>query len=59
MDYPYILNYLVMLFLAYLYWKRPDPKLIKWAFVIEFIFIAFRAPVVGADTWDYVRYLDG
>lgn len=59
MDFPYILNYLVMLFLAYLYWKRPDPKLIKWAFLIEFIFIAFRAPVVGADTWDYVRYLDG
>lgn len=59
MDFPYILNYLVLLFLAYLYWKRPDPKLIKWAFVVEFIFIAFRAPVVGADTWDYVRYLDG
>lgn len=59
MDFPYILNYLVLLFLAYLYWKRQDQKLIMWAFVVEFIFIAFRAPVVGADTWDYVRYLDG
>lgn len=59
MDFPYILNYLVLLFLAYLYWKSQDQKLIMWAFVVEFIFIAFRAPVVGADTWDYVRYLDG
>lgn len=59
MDYPYILNYFVMLILAYLYWKKPDPRLVKWAFALEFIFIALRAPVVGADTWNYVRYLDG
>lgn len=59
MDYPYILNYFILLILAYLYWKKPDPKLVKWAFFLEFVFIAFRAPVVGADTWDYVRYLDG
>ena len=59
MDYPYILNYLILLILAYLYWKKPDPKLVKWAFFLEFVFIAFRAPVVGADTWNYVRYLDG
>lgn len=52
MDYPYILNYLILLILAYLYWKKPDPKLVKWAFFLEFVFIAFRAPVVGADTWD-------
>ncbi len=59
MDYPYILNYFILLVLAYLYWKKPDPRLVKWAFVLEFIFIALRAPVVGADTWNYVRYLDG
>lgn len=59
MDYPYILNYFILLVLAYLYWKKPDPKLVNWAFFLEFVFIAFRAPVVGADTWDYVRYLDG
>ena len=29
------------------------------AFVITFVFFAFRAPVVGADTWNYVRYLTG
>lgn len=39
--------------------EKPDPKLVKWAFFLEFVFIAFRAPVVGADTWNYVRYLDG
>lgn len=32
MDYPYILNYFILLILAYLYWKKPDPKLVKWAF---------------------------
>lgn len=59
MDYPYILNYFILLILAYLYWKKPDQKLVNWAFFLEFVFIAFRAPVVGADTWNYVRYLDG
>lgn len=59
MDYPYVINFLLMLWLAYLYWKKPNAKYIKWAFALQFIFIAFRAPVVGADTWNYVRYLDG
>ena len=57
MDYPYIFNFLIMLFLAYQYWKKQDPRLIKWAFILQFAFIALRAPVVGADTWNYVRYL--
>ena len=57
MDYPYIFNFLIMLFLAYQYWKKQEPRLIKWAFILQFAFIALRAPVVGADTWDYVRYL--
>ena len=59
MDYPYIINFLLMLFLAYQYWKKPDPHLVKWAFICQFLFIALRAPVVGGDTWDYVRYLSG
>lgn len=57
MDFPYIFNFLIMLFLAYQYWKKQDPRLIKWAFILQFAFIALRAPVVGADTWNYVRYL--
>lgn len=48
-----------MLVLAYNYWKKPNAQLIKWAFALEFVFFAFRAPVVGADTWNYIRYLDG
>lgn len=59
MDYPYILSYFVMLILAYLYWKKPDERLVRWAIFLQFAFFALRAPVVGADTWDYVRYLDG
>ena len=45
--------------MAYSYWHKPNNKIVVWAFVLEFVFIAFRAPVVGADTWNYVRYLDG
>lgn len=59
MDYPYIVNYFTMLILAYYYWKKPNAQLVKWAFAIEFVFFAFRAPVVGADTLNYIRYLDG
>lgn len=59
MDYPYLLSYFIMLMLAYLYWKKPDERLVKWAILLQFAFFALRAPVVGADTWDYVRYLDG
>ena len=59
MDSPYVINYLITLLLAYLYWKSPNSRYVKFAFLLQFIFIAFRAPVVGADTWDYIRYLDG
>ena len=59
MDFPYVIHYFLLLLLAYMYWKRPDAIYVRWAFLIEFVFIAFRAPVVGADTWNYVRYLDG
>lgn len=59
MDSFYVINYLIMLLLAYLYWKSSNKKYIRLAFILQFVFIAFRAPVVGADTWDYIRYLDG
>ena len=59
MDFPYVIHYFLLLLLAYMYWKHPDAKYVRWAFLIDFVFIAFRAPVVGADTWNYVRYLDG
>jgi len=59
MDYPYVIHFFIMLFLAYRFWQDSDEKWAKYAFILEFIFIALRAPVVGADTWDYIRYLDG
>ena len=58
-DYPYILLYCILMFLAYKYWYTKDEKFAKWGIGFAFVFIAFRAPVVGADTWDYVRYLTG
>lgn len=59
MDYPYFIFYLIMLLLSYSYWQKRNVMIMRWSFVIAFIFFAFRAPVVGADTWDYVRYLTG
>jgi len=34
-------------------------RLFLFSVFIAFCFIAFRAPVVGADTWNYVRYFTG
>ena len=50
MDSFYVINYLIMLLLAYLYWKSSNKKYIRLAFILQFVFIAFLAPVVGADT---------
>lgn len=58
-DIPYIVFYLSLFVCTILYWKYESPLAVKASFVITFIFFAFRAPVVGADTWNYVRYLAG
>ena len=58
-DIPYIVFYLSLIVCAILYWKNESSLAVKASFVITFIFFAFRAPVVGADTWNYVRYLAG
>lgn len=61
MDYPYILLLFILLALAFLEWKRPiaSNKYFSIASAVVFVFIAFRAPVVGADTWNYYRYAMG
>lgn len=58
MDYPYIVLILLLLILAYSEWRQPSKsdKYFKISCTIVFVFIAFRAPVVGADTWDYYRW---
>lgn len=59
MDIPYLIFYSILLVLAFMYMKKPNKNLAICSFVLTFIFFAFRAPNVGADTWDYVRYLTG
>lgn len=61
MDFPYIILLFLLLFLAYQEYKRPQYSntLFRYACWIVFIFVAFRAPVVGADTWDYYQYATG
>lgn len=58
-DYLYAVFYLILLFLTYKTWERKNNKLAWIAIILTFVFIGFRAPVVGADTWNYVRYLTG
>ena len=58
-DMPYIVFYLILLVCTLHYWKNGSTLAMHVAFVITFVFFAFRAPVVGADTWNYVRYLTG
>lgn len=61
MDFPYIILLFILLFLAYQEWKHPQNSnsLFRYACWTVFVFVAFRAPVVGADTWDYYRYATG
>lgn len=59
MDYPYFCFYLILVFLSYWYWRGSKQNATFWAFFLTFLFFALRAPVVGADTWEYVRYLTG
>lgn len=56
-DYPYIVLFILLLFLSI--GKDRNRKMFKLSSLIAFIFIAFRAPVVGADTYNYVRFFTG
>ena len=58
-DYLYAIFYLVLIVLSYFEWKTKEKKYAKIAILFTFVFIGFRAPVVGADTLDYVKYLTG
>ena len=51
MDYPYIILYIILLLLVYKYIKTKKQEYASTSLLIAFVFIAFRAPVVGADTW--------
>lgn len=59
MDYPYIIIFLVIFFFSIKYWKRSNQKYLKIVAWLSFLFIGLRAPVVGADTYDYVRIFLG
>jgi len=58
-DYFYAILYVILLFLSYRAGLRNDKRTTWFAIAVTFFFIAFRAPVVGADTYNYVRYLTG
>lgn len=59
-DAPYIIVLVALLALTIL--NAKDRKNVNYfiiASVIAFVFTAFRAPVVGADTYNYVRFFTG
>lgn len=54
MDYPYIILILLLSYLTIRSWKLNNRSYyFKWAVIITFLFFAFRACVVGADTYNY------
>lgn len=62
MDYPYAILYIILILFSFLYRNgngKAKEKIAIGAIIIVFIFIAFRAPVVGADTYRYILYLTG
>ncbi len=59
LDYPYVVFYFIQMALAYWFWKKRYEKIAIVSLCLTFFFFACRAPVVGADTWNYVRYLTG
>jgi len=58
-DWPYAILYLILIFLAFQYKKSHQKGLVTASIVAVFIFVGFRAPVVGADTFRYIGYLTG
>lgn len=54
MDYPYIILILLLSYLTIRSWKLNNRSYyFKWTVIITFLFFAFRACVVGADTYNY------
>lgn len=54
MDYPYIILILLLSYLTFRSWKLNNRNFyFKWSVIITFLFFAFRACVVGADTYNY------
>jgi len=60
-DYPYIvlLFFLLLLALAELLKPSESKVFFSLACIFVFVFMAFRAPVVGADTWGYYKLAMG
>lgn len=59
MDIPYLVFIIILLILTYYSFVRDDNKTFLIAVCVVFIFIGLRAPVVGADTWNYYLYFTG
>ena len=59
-DYPYILLILFLLLMTFLNARdRQNDIYFYIAAAVVLVFTALRAPVVGADTYNYVRFFTG
>lgn len=58
-DFPYIFFLLILLGFTFLSFRNQDKKMFKLATIVVLLFLGLRAPIVGADTWDYYRYFTG
>ncbi len=58
-DWPYAVVYLILIVLAFLYNKSHQRGVVTASIAVVFVFVGFRAPTVGADTFRYIQYLTG
>lgn len=58
-DFPYIIFLLILISFTLLSFKGRDKRMFKYSCILTFLFIGLRAPIVGADTWDYYRFFIG
>lgn len=59
MDYPYIILYLLLIALTFFYWRGHEKRIFTISVCIALLFIGLRAPVVAADTYNYVQFFKG
>jgi len=58
-SYPYIILILILSFSSLITIKNQSRDIFKFSCIVIFLFFSLRAPVVGADTYDYVRFFTG
>lgn len=58
-DYPYIIFILLLIGFTIQAFNGRDTQMFRFSCILTLLFIGLRAPVIGADTWNYYRFFTG